>query len=210
MSSPALYHAIHQAGQQAAHEAIQEVIVISQDSAGQAHIAPFGIRRRGGLVHIAPYRPSLTLDNLLQQQSATLNMTDDVRVFAGALTGHTCWQLRQQQDAWLLDSALAYQQLALVHVEDDPVRPSLYFSVQHQAQLAMFQGFNRAQSAVIELAVLVSRLGMLATAQIQQQMRQLQVLIDKTAGEREWQAWQWLQQKVQDYEAQHDASTSQR
>jgi hypothetical protein len=191
-------------------EAILEVIVISQDSAGQPHIAPFGIRRRNGLVHIAPYRPSLTLDNLMQQQSATLNMTDDVRVFAAALTGRTCWQLTQQDGAWLLDSALAYQQLALHHIEDDPVRPSLYFSVQHQAQLAMFQGFNRAQSAVIELAVLVSRLGLIATAQIQQQMMQLQVLIDKTAGEHEWQAWQWLQERVQDYEAQHDASTSQR
>jgi uncharacterized protein len=53
-------------------------------------------------------------------------------------------------------------------------------------------GFNRAQAAVIELAVLVSRLHMLPVEKITQEMQYLQIAIDKTAGERELQAWQWL------------------
>ncbi len=58
-----------------------------------AQIAPMGIRRRGELVVIAPFRPSTTLDNLLGFGCAVVNYTDDVRVFAGCLTGRYDWPL---------------------------------------------------------------------------------------------------------------------
>jgi uncharacterized protein len=38
----------------------------------------------------------------------------------------------------------------------------------------------------------VSRLHMLPVEKITQEMQYLQIAIDKTAGERELQAWQWL------------------
>ena len=62
-----------------------------------------------------------------------------------------------------------------------------------------FMGFNRAQAAVIELAVLVSRLHMLPIEKINQEMQYLQIAIDKTAGERELQAWQWLVDRISNH-----------
>ena len=180
-------------------EAIYELIVVSEDPQGNPHVATFGIRRRAGQVLIAPYKPSTSLDNLLNQKVATLNMTDDVRVFAGALTNHHCWQLSRRNEAWLLDSALSYQRLALHHVEQDEVRPRLYFDVIENAQLGSFAGYNRAQHAVIELSVLVSRLHLLPISEIKQEMQSLQRVVEKTAGEREWQAWQWLVDKIAEY-----------
>jgi hypothetical protein len=63
-------------------------------------------------------------------------------------------------------------------------------------QHAPFRGFNRAQAAVIEGAVLVSRLHLLPAEKIDTEMQYLQIAIDKTAGPDELQAWEWLQEAV--------------
>ncbi len=62
----------------------------------------------------------------------------------------------------------------------------------HAVEHAPFAGFNRAQAAVIEGAVLVSRLHMLPAAKIDAEMAYLQIAIDKTAGAAEHEAWGWL------------------
>ena len=76
---------------------IYETIIISTDAQSQPHIAPFGVREQEGMVVIAPFRPSTTLDNLLSRRTATMNMVDDVRIFAGALTGRRSWPVRQAE-----------------------------------------------------------------------------------------------------------------
>jgi uncharacterized protein len=55
---------------------------------------------------------------------------------------------------------------------------------------------NRAQAAVIEGAVLVSRLHMLPAEKIASEMAYLQIAIDKTAGSEEREAWSWLREAV--------------
>ena len=182
---------------------IYESILTSLSSDGIPHIAPFGIRERNGLILIAPFRPSTTLDNLLATRQAVLNFTDDVRVFAGSLTGHRDWSLlpATQINGKVLASALAHQELELVEVRDGEVRPELYFRIVHEETHAPFRGFNRAQAAVIELAVLVSRLHMLPMEKIDAEMEYLRIAIDKTAGEKELQAWQWLIDKVESHKA---------
>lgn len=179
-------------------EKIYETIVISTNAAGEPHIAPFGIRERDGLVLIAPFRPSRSLENLLAQKTATLNLTDDVRIFAGALTGRQDWPLRPaaQIKGYVLGNALAHRELVLEQVIEDDVRPQLLFRTVHEQLHAPFKGFNRAQAAVVELAVLVSRLHMLSREKIETEMRYLQIAIDKTAGEQEREAWNWLLEKV--------------
>lgn len=184
----------------AASENIFEVVLVSQDGDGVPHVAPFGIRHRAGQIHIAPYRPSKSLDNLLSTGKATINMTDDVRVIAGALTHHECWQLHQVAESWILDSALSYQQLKLNRVVEDEVRPSLYFDIVDSRTLKPFLGYNRAQNAVLELAIMVSRIKLIPLQKISQAMKTLQVAIDKTAGERERQAWQWLCDCIHEHE----------
>ena len=182
---------------------IYETIVISTDAENNAHVAPFGVRERDGLVLIAPFRPSTSLDNLLYSRSAVINLTDDVRVFVGALTGRRTWTVRRAEkiSGFVLDGALAHRELELVEVKDDATRPELYFRVVHEATHAAFRGFNRAQAAVIELAVLVSRLHLLPMEKIDAEMAYLQIAIEKTAGEREYEAWRWLAEKIDNHKA---------
>lgn len=173
---------------------IYETIITSVDAVGKPHIAPFGVRERDGRVLISPFRPSSSLDNLLRTGHAVMNLTDDVRIFAGALTGRRDWPVRpaEQVSGYVLQAALAHRELVLEEVQDDATRPVLIFRVVHAAMHAPFCGFNRAQAAVIELAVLVSRLHLLPQDKIINELAYLQIAIDKTAGANELEAWEWL------------------
>jgi uncharacterized protein len=182
---------------------IYETVITTTAADGSAHIAPFGIRERDGLVVIAPFPPSTTLDNLLRCRHAVVNATDDVRIFAGALTGRRNWPVRRAEkvDGWVLEAALAHRELELVDVREDALRPELSFRVVHEAMHAPFRGYNRAQAAVLEAAVLVSRLHMLPLEKIEGEVRYLAISIEKTAGEHELQAWSWLMEKIENHSA---------
>lgn len=182
---------------------IFETIITSQDTTGRVHVTPFGIRQQDNLVIISPYKPSTTLDNILATQHAVLNLTDDVRVFAGALTQRQSWTLLPAEliEGYRLSDCLVHKELKLVKFEDDLLRPHLTMEVVHELQHHAFQGFNRAQAAVIELAVLVSRLKRLPLEKITQEMAYLTIAIEKTAGPRELEAWGWLVEAVDNHVA---------
>ncbi len=182
---------------------IFETIVTSTNADGSPHIAPFGIREQDGMVLIAPFKPSASLDNLLRDRCAVINLTDDVRLFAGALSGHRTWPVVPAAcvAGWRVQGALAHRELILVEVVEDEVRPHLWFKVVHEEMHAPFRGFNRAQAAVVELAVLVSRLHMLPMEKIDAELGYLQIAMEKTAGEHEWQAWGWLMENIENFKA---------
>jgi hypothetical protein len=178
---------------------IREVIVTSRSPAGAPHIAPMGITERDGLIVVAPFRPSTTLDNLLAQRAAAINYTDDVRIFAGCITGRRDWPLvdAERVAAPRLADALAHTEVALQAVEEDAVRPRLLCRPVFGATHAPFRGLNRAQAAVLELAILVSRLDRLPCDKIEREIAYLQIALDKTAGPREREAWGWLMARVE-------------
>jgi hypothetical protein len=182
---------------------IYETIVSSVDAQGVAHVTPFGIRMQDGLVVISPFKPSTTLSNILATGHAVVNLTDDVRVFAATLTSRPVGSLTPATkiNGVRLTEVLAHKELKLVRFEDDDIRPQLFLEVVHEAYHQPFQGFNRAQAAVIELAVLVSRLKRLPLEKICQEMDYLTIAIEKTAGPRELEAWAWLIEVVQNHKA---------
>lgn len=173
---------------------IQEVIITTRHPDGQVHIAPMGIRRQAEFIVIAPFRPSTTLDNLLTGGCAVINYTDDVRIFAGCICGRRDWPVAASERiaAPRLADTLAHTETALATVEDDPVRPRLLCRPVYEATHRPFQGFNRAQAAVLELAILASRLDRLPGDKIAREIAYLRIAIDKTAGAREQEAWGWL------------------
>lgn len=185
---------------------IRETIITTQFAEGEpAHIAPMGVHVLDNQLLVMPFRPSTTLDNLLHSKKAILNYTDDVRVFAGCLTGRRDWPLVEADTIMgrRLKGCLAHAELALESVEDDEVRPRLYCKVVHEANHASFRGFNRAQTSVLETAILVSRLHMLPWRKIQSELDYLQIGLDKTAGDNEREAWGWLMQKIEDFKQKH-------
>jgi hypothetical protein len=180
---------------------IQEIIVTTQNEDGSTHIAPMGIREENGLIIIAPFKPSATLENIQRNKSAVVNCIDDVRIFAGCLTGRKDWPLiaTKKIKGQRLQAALSHMELELESFKDDELRPEFYLKPVHEAIHSAFKGFNRAQSAVLEAAILTSRLHMLPEEKIDQELEYLTIAIDKTAGEKEMTAWQWLMEKIEDF-----------
>jgi len=176
---------------------IRETIVATVDAAGIVHLAPLGLIQDGDEWIIAPFRPSRTLDNLRALPFASANYTDDVRIFAGCLTGRHRWPTVASDRISVprLAGALAHAELAVDRVTEDRERPRFHCRVLHVAAHAPFQGFNRAQAAVIEAAILVSRLDMLPREKIEAEIAYLQIAVGKTAGAAEQQAWHWLMEK---------------
>ena len=101
---------------------------------------------------------------------------------------------------------MAHIELELVGFEDNDSRARFTGNIVKEVMHAPFRGFNRAQNAVIEAAVLTSRLKMLPQDKIQQDINYLRIAIEKTAGDREREAWGWLMVKIEDYgiELTHD------
>lgn len=177
---------------------IRESIITTVNAQGQVHIAPIGIIEEGDGWVIAPFRPSATLDNLSQVPFAVANYTDDARIFAGCLTGRKDWPTVPVSGFKVprLEAALAHSVLEVVSVDDDSTRPRHFCRVVAEETHAPFTGLNRAKSAVLELAILVSRLGMLPREKIEAELAYLQIAIDKTAGPDELEAWGWLMERV--------------
>lgn len=181
---------------------IRESIVTTLGPDGAPHIAPIGVIVEASLLVIAPFRPSATLDNLTARKQAVVNYTDDVRVFAGCITGKKRdWPTRSAErvDGAVLEAALAHEEVELVEIREDTQRPRLICRTVHAVTTAPFRGFNRAQSAVIEAAILASRLALLPRERIEREIGYLTIGVEKTAGPREREAWGWLMEMIADY-----------
>lgn len=180
---------------------IRESIITTLHDNGTAHIAPMGVHETDSGLMLAPFKPSATLNNLLRDGVATINYPDDVRIFAGSLTGRRDWPT-QPTDVIAgirLTDCLAHTEVKVHTHEDDELRPKFFCDVIHEQMHKPFHGYNRAQFAVIELAILASRLHMLPVEKIDAEIEYLLIGIDKTAGEREKEAWEWLMEKVTEF-----------
>lgn len=176
---------------------IRECIVTTADREGRVQIAPLGLIEEGGFLVVAPFRPSTTLDNLAAVPFAVANYTDDVRVFAGCLTGRRDWPLIPLDGPVpRLAAALAHAELAVEDVTEHEERPRFRCRVTREVSHAPFRGMNRARAAVVELAILVSRLGMLPRDKVESEIAYLEIAVSKTAGPEELEAWGWLMERV--------------
>ena len=180
---------------------IIESIITTVDAGGGVHIAPMGVIWEEGCPVLAPFRPSRTLENLERSRAAVINQTDDVRVFAGCLTGRTDWPVRPaaRVAGFVLAAAVSHQELMVDGVKVDPTRPRFTGRIVHEATHAPFRGFNRAQAAVVEAAILVSRLHLLPWDKVEREIAYLEIAVGKTAGPREQEAWDWLTAHIRDF-----------
>jgi hypothetical protein len=182
---------------------ILESIVVTRAASGQDHIAPLGIIADGANWIIAPFEPSRTLDNLRANPVATAAMPRDVRVFAGSLTGRRDWPVMPARSiaCSVLTDCISHRELEVIDVVEDAQRPRFICRAVHEESHCPAPGYNRAQAAVIEAAILSSRLNMLPEEKVRAEIAYLEIAITKTAGEAEQEAWSWLVEKIRNHYA---------
>ena len=177
---------------------IVETIVTTSSGKGEVHIAPLGLIQDGDHWIIAPFKPSKTLENLLSHPFAAASHTDDVRVFAGCVTGRKDWPLVATTtiQGGRLASCVSHWELRVDKIIEDDLRPRFYCKIVHQELHSAWEGFSRAQAAVLELAVLTTRLNMLPPDKVENELKYLEIAVSKTAAPREQEAWGWLMEKI--------------
>ena len=97
-----------------------------------------------------------------------------------------------------LAAAVSHWELKVDRLTDHEQRPRFHCQIVHAASHRPWTGFNRAQAAVLEAAILVSRLHLLSPEKIRHELDYLAIAIGKTAGEEERVAWGWLMDKVKE------------
>jgi hypothetical protein len=76
----------------------------------------------------------------------------------------------------------------VLSIDDTPPRSRIVTSVVHRGTRREFLGFNRARHAVLEATILATRIHLLPRDEVVRELERLQVIVDKTAGEREREA----------------------
>ena len=175
---------------------ILEGIVTTVSPAGAVNVAPMGPRVGAdpGRFLLRPYPTSQTYKNLKACGEGVLHVTDDVLLLARAALGPVDPPVvpAAKVRGWVLRDACRYYEFRVAALDDGEERVRIEAEVVHQGRLRDFFGFNRAKHAVVEAAILATRTDFLPLEEIEAEYRKWQVVVDKTGGEREREAFALL------------------
>ena len=97
---------------------------------------------------------------------------------------------------FLLSDACRWLTFRVSHLDDSQERTTIECTVIGSGNLRPFFGFNRAKHAVLEAAILATRIGILPSEQITAELERLAILVEKTAGKQEREAFDLLRDHV--------------
>ncbi len=180
---------------------ILEAIITTADAAGSVNIAPMGpeVDEAFSQVTLKPFRTSRTFANLQQTGTAVVHVTDDVELIAAAAIGPVRPQRIVQPllGRWhKLTDCCRWFAVEVESWQDDPQRPRASCRIVHQGVQRPMFGLNRGKHAVVEAAILATRLELLGREEVQRQMTLLRPLVEKTGGPAEQRAWRQLESFV--------------
>lgn len=187
---------------------ILEGLVTTTDPAGGMHLAAMGptvddAQRQAGRIErlvLRPFPTSQTAANLLRSRAGVFHVTDDVlllaRIVAGALPGPPPARPATAVTGFVLEDACRAWEFEIDSLDETGQRLVLGARVVAEHAGRPFLGFHRAAHAVVEAAILVTRLHITDAADVARQFRDLGVLVEKTGGPREREAFDLLAGRV--------------
>lgn len=189
---------------------VLEGIVTSINDDGTTNVSPMGPLvddESFASFILRPFNTSTTYRNLKRTGHGVLHVTDDVLLLAKAAVGTVSPEPDILPDTPSTRRVLAncchWYAFDVVDLDDSAERTAIQCQIVDQGRVRNFFGFNRAKHAVLEAAILATRLHLLPHDEVQKQFSELRVLIDKTAGDREVRAFDFLQSHVDSYRKQH-------
>jgi hypothetical protein len=185
-----------------ADDLIAEGIVTTINPDGSANISPMGPRVNRDFTRLVlrPFQTSTTYQNLKRTGEGVFHVTDDVLLIAKAAIGQLTPQPALQEApgirGFLLADACRWFAFRVSHLNDSQDRTTIDCTVVDSGNLRPFFGFNRAKHAVLEAAILATRIGILPSEQITAELQRLEILVEKTAGAQEREAFELLRDHV--------------
>jgi len=185
---------------------ILEGIVTPRNADGALNVSPMGplVDRDLTSFRFRPFQTSRTYQNLKRERAGIFHVVDDVLLLAKAAVNRferepVFLQPEIVQGAVLKD-ACRWFEFEVTSIDDSEPRTTIETRLVHTGELRPFWGFNRAKHAVLELAVLATRLFLLTPAEAEMEVERLSVIAGKTAGDQEQAAFELLRQYISDYD----------
>jgi hypothetical protein len=181
---------------------ILEGLVTSISSDGAMHLAPMGpsVESDFSRFTLRPFPTSKTYQNLRQHPEGVLHVTDDVRLIAqssiGEITDEPSQRPASTVRGFVLAGACRAHEFRVTSVDESEQRMKMECEVVHSHQMRDFFGFNRAKNAVIEAAILATRVHLIPVAEILAEYAKYDVIVRKTGGEQERAAFDLLRDFV--------------
>lgn len=181
---------------------IVEGIVTTLNADGGVNVSPMGPIVDGSLdrLWLRPFQTSTTYRNLKRTSRGVFHVTDDVELLAQAAVGQPAPLPRLTAtpvgDAIILADACRWYAFEIESLDDAEERTSIVAKVTDRGVLREFLGFNRAQHAVLEAAILATRVHLTGAAAVLAEYDRLQVTIDKTGAAAEQRAMAFLRSHV--------------
>lgn len=174
---------------------ILEGLVTSLNSAGDVNLAPMGpiVDESMTRLILRPFQTSTTFQNLRQQPFGVFHVVDDVLLIAQAAL-HRLESMPETFPAAripgrVLKDCCRWYEFEVTVCDESSERTRLEANVVHTGRIRDMFGFHRARHAVLEATILATRLHLLPEHEIRAQLAALASPVEKTAGERERQAF---------------------
>lgn len=191
---------------------ILEGIVTTLGPDERVNIAPMGpiVDRDISHIRLRPFKSSRTYENLAHRGTCVFHVTDDVEMIArcavGPLDPPPLLAHMDSIDGRIITTACRWYALRVQTIDDRDERTTIDCVVMDTGRIRDFFGFNRAKHAVVEAAILATRIHLVDKRTLTRQFDDLSVLIDKTGGEQERRAFGVLRQFVAEHATPADAS----
>lgn len=178
---------------------ILEGLMTTTGDDGTVNVSPMGPRVDEALQEfiLRPFQTSTTYRNLKRTGVGVFHVTDDVEMLARAAVGRLqpppelrpCAAVK----GFLLAGACRWFALRVAELDDRDERTTITCRVVAAGELRPFFGLNRAKHAVVEAAILATRLHLIAPDEIARQFVALRPLVEKTGGAAERRAFAFLE-----------------
>lgn len=181
---------------------VLEGIVTTIDADGRPHLAPMGpiVDERLERLGFRLYQTSHTYRNIKRTSVGVFHVTDDVELLARTavdrLERFPPMSPTSDVEGWILDDACRWYAFRLESLDESAERAAGVARVVGRGTNREFLGFNRAKHAVVEAAILATRVHLLPAQDIGAELARLAPLVSKTGAAAEVRAFAFLESYV--------------
>lgn len=177
---------------------VWEGIVTTRNADGTTNIAPMGPIAGPSFQRLLlrPFQSSQTHGNLRRDAVGVFHLTDDAELIARAAIADWDSLPRLLAIAGFpvprLANCTRWFAFEVEQFDETSPRASALARVVDQGAAAVPTGFNRAKAAVVEAAILATRVGLIDPSELQSDLRRLAIAVKKTGAAAELRAFSLL------------------
>jgi uncharacterized protein len=177
---------------------IIETIFSTQDSFGQPNFAPMGISLSKSEIILRPFRNTQTFHNLSGTGYGVVNFTDDVLAYVqSALFNAVLPHFKAHAVPGIVfQGTCSWREVEIITQSGSADRPEVHCREIYQGRQREFLGFCRASNAVIEAAILATRIHLYPHEDVLKELDRYERIVRKTGDQKEQDAFQQIREYI--------------